>query len=506
MLTPNLRKEFRTAAVPWAVTFAWLTVWYLPQYVAQTQPWFWVMEGESYPFLNLLTLVGIPVMLQLLSVGLFTGEFVWGTMPQLLASPVPRSALWRDKVTVQFVCLGSIYMIPATGWLLDVELTGFRSEFGPEWKTLPLIGVPVLTSACIVPYIALQLRGYVAPVLAGLMTAPFLAIVFGLALDILNKTLFRGSQLTQDHGATEWGWRIYGVILFIVCGLTFWLGRRLFLNLEIAPTPPLEIKLGIRLGGVLRAAAAPGKAGTAAPTLRLPRIALPFWKEWRQLRPLGFTGIAITAAWMLLQFGTMLLIRSLGPSVVPYYATFLVFFCGFYVILCALASQGFASEYEDGTLSFLLSQPSRRGIHFVRKLAASGLWLALVVGLAWGGGHLLVILQQYPLFHISATHMHLTVQNVNDIGVATGIITLFLYCTAPLVSLLVRGRAVIFLVPFTPLAAMALWLAAEELFHLSRFLPMRFATADDFNTLPFFLVMAGALLAAWRRFGCMTVK
>jgi len=163
MSNPRLRKEsiVHLPTLGLAYALAWLNHFgnFAPE---------WVLVGViGFGAISATTCLGI--------------EFQYGTMSALLAQPVDRSILWRDKIRPLAVAL---FIIAALG-IISLAQDATRTTFHPELLFLPLaIGVLLLGAG---PQLTLLLRDARAA-LAACLLLPVLLYVFATWCQFAVKT------------------------------------------------------------------------------------------------------------------------------------------------------------------------------------------------------------------------------------------------------------------------------------------------------------------------------
>jgi hypothetical protein len=155
----------------------------------------------------------------------FGEEFHHRTLSLLLAQPLPRPVLWREKM---FVLAGGILVSLATLWVC-LEL--FFPESLRGMDALWGFGIISLCAFCGAPYCTLLLKHGIAGIVFAL-AIPSLLAAFGFG--------FVGNYLLHDEQAG-----VYCTIALLVgyCGLAYWRSFARFKRLQLVDGPALELGL-----------------------------------------------------------------------------------------------------------------------------------------------------------------------------------------------------------------------------------------------------------------------
>jgi hypothetical protein len=152
----------------------------------------------------------------------FGNEFQQRTISLLLSQPIPRSALWWDKMLV----LGS-------GMLVCLGVLAACLVFSPSGgdRSAPLIlALVALCAFCGGPYWTLVLRTGIGGMVAAAAVPAW----------ILVLTAYVARQFTEDDDAAV----MYAPIpILLYCGIVFWLGYRKFQRLQVLDGASRELTL-----------------------------------------------------------------------------------------------------------------------------------------------------------------------------------------------------------------------------------------------------------------------
>ncbi len=202
-MNPFLRKELRLLVpsfpIAWALS---LSVWLLP-----THP------NEDPGLVFLLPFVLCPALVVIMALDSFGREIASGTLPQLLAQPIPRTQVWRTKTTVLAAAIAGVGL---TWWLSLLLHPGTLYE---EQGTLHLALAAALFGASVFSgalWTVLLLRQVVAAFWFTFLVPALLAIAMAHAFD-QRPEAFRTAIST---------------LLVAYAGAGFWAARWLFLRAQ----------------------------------------------------------------------------------------------------------------------------------------------------------------------------------------------------------------------------------------------------------------------------------
>jgi len=172
----------------------------------------------------------------IITASMFGAEFAHGTMPQLLAQPIDRRRIWREKMIVLAIALASLF-------LAVVALEASHLE---KTATLLLAVVPVC-AFCTIPFYSLVGRSTISAVILAI-PIPGIIFVVGAAAILW---LFRIGALEPTDAYTPinedrlhfWIRLYFGIALPAYCALLYYLGYRRFLNFEVAGRAQRQIRL-----------------------------------------------------------------------------------------------------------------------------------------------------------------------------------------------------------------------------------------------------------------------
>lgn len=173
-----------------------------------------------------------------MGVMIFGDEFSNRTMGLLLVQPLSRSKIWRRKMLV----LGSALGVCSVTVALRVFLRlGFFFSM-PTLLAFGLVLVFTLGVFCTTPFWTLSLKNTLGAIAATILTP--LVLIF--LTDTLMEYFFRQWSWSAPSNMP---WVLQPVSLVIACilalyfALCYWLGRGMFLHLEVTDSPGREIAL-----------------------------------------------------------------------------------------------------------------------------------------------------------------------------------------------------------------------------------------------------------------------
>src|SRR3974390_1273779 len=149
-MTPRLTKEFRALLMPWSLAVLAALLGPLCRLFQRTDSMHGVAGGVA-TFANFALCAG----LGLLAAFSFGAEFQQRTLPLLLAQPVERFRLWREKLVAVVVALATVGLLHAFGWgaacLLrpaSAPFEAIRPEEVGSLNSLLLVAMIVLATIC----------------------------------------------------------------------------------------------------------------------------------------------------------------------------------------------------------------------------------------------------------------------------------------------------------------------------------------------------------------------
>ena len=319
--------------------------------------WGWVLG---------LSLIGCPIM----GATLFGGEFEHRTMAALLSQPLPRSAIYVQKLETLAVLLVFnvtnvvLILVMAPGWTWSFE--------GILWVAAAVMGV-----FCTTPLFTLLTRSSLAGAIFTVAVPSGIVSAASLAAAV-------HARITGVPAPDSWGEILFwlGTPLYLGCGA--WLGWRQFARLQIR-------EAGGGTGG-----SHVGFHPLSTPTDRLLKRVMPAgWlgqlvrKELRlHVVPWLVSGILV-ALWALLLVTRMLVTDADASGALqdPQLPVILAGLMGLLIILVS-GSACVAEERQLGTLDWQLTQPLTLARQWRVKIA-----VALIVALTLGVGLPLVLLR-----------------------------------------------------------------------------------------------------------------
>lgn len=269
----RLAKEVRALLPFWAASAAWVIV---PFLLPVNDPLGWSLAGYLFGCV-VLGAIGV------------SHEFAHGTIGALLAQPVPRSQLWREKLWVTAAALLSISLLlmaliqATTGWGeflgrgTDADSTR-AALFAAIWLLIPVMCL------CTGPTFTLISRNALGGSAMTFM-CPYLLMLLGVLIAALLglEELRFGEQVLQLYAL---------VVGTLYSGVLFWVGGRCFNRLEDAAPIRRELALPAQFSPALARLAAlllPGGRGVTATLLR---------KELRLQQPAFLVAAFFVVFWL----------------------------------------------------------------------------------------------------------------------------------------------------------------------------------------------------------------
>ena len=213
-MNPRIAKDIRLIALTWAITIALMIA-------ASALPQIGKGWAVAIAIFGCLTLAA----------SIFGGEFSHGTISQLLAQPIDRRRIWREKMTL--VALG----------LASVILTVVAIE-GTPW--FGFVGIVAACAFCTLPFFTLVGRNTLSGII---LSVPIPGIIFLIGA-LLALWLLRPSAGTVNEDRLQfWMNSYFYIVLPAYCAVVFYLGYRRFVNFEVAGRE----QPGVRLPGSVQA-------------------------------------------------------------------------------------------------------------------------------------------------------------------------------------------------------------------------------------------------------------
>ena len=171
--------------------------------------------------------VALAVACVLMAGSSFGSEFQHRTLSLLLAQPIARSVLWREKMLV----LGAGMLASLAALLICLAVR--RPEIGGQ--NLAALALIPLCALCGAPFVTLSLRQGIAGIVAAVAAPCGILAVVALGAQLL------GVELTDPLFA------VCLVLLLIYCALVYWLGYAKFKRLEDVDwhSPELSLPAGL---------------------------------------------------------------------------------------------------------------------------------------------------------------------------------------------------------------------------------------------------------------------
>ncbi|HKQ37299.1 MAG TPA: hypothetical protein VJ063_04410 [Verrucomicrobiae bacterium] len=153
---------------------------------------------------------------------IFGAEFACGTVPQLLAQPMDRRRIWREKTLVMAAALALLFAV-----LVVTEHVTWPAVFA-------------IAAFCAVPYFTLVGRSTISGIILSIPIPGALFLTGGLlALWLLRPS---GGSINEER-LHFWVRAYMYTVLPAYCGVVFCLGYRRFVNFEVAGGEPAQVRL-----------------------------------------------------------------------------------------------------------------------------------------------------------------------------------------------------------------------------------------------------------------------
>ena len=181
----------------------------------------------------------------------FGNEFQSRTLALLLAQPMPRSRIWRDKIAVLGAALGIAGVVAALGIVLLIRGEGKPGSI--QDLTLGLIGL-AMVALCSTPIMTLATKNIIGGMGAAVALAMSTVLLIMATDWVISWLLAMPDIMEHPFLSDSVDAHPYAYILSLVgtyCAVFYWLGYRTFVRLQLIDTQAQEINLPAKLEATL---------------------------------------------------------------------------------------------------------------------------------------------------------------------------------------------------------------------------------------------------------------
>lgn len=172
---------------------------------------------------------------------LFAGEFGLHTIHRLLAEPVERARIWREKLTALFIVLLVFIGLDFLLFMRILFKIHFLTEMSQTLRKLAFVYYPLGIASAVAGgcFASLYIRKFYTSYIAAVL-APVGAVLLWQIIILPIQSLFTGA-FSADHGAAQWivdigrtfSFTYFYAPLLLWSIVAYVMARRRFFNLEV---------------------------------------------------------------------------------------------------------------------------------------------------------------------------------------------------------------------------------------------------------------------------------